>query len=269
MSEQQEPRKATDVLLAVESKIELLLGLVRSLDLNVKISSNKLNEMLTKLEKQANKITVETNQVPMMKPNNIPSSFTQLPAGDPSRNIPISAESTIPETNAPDGFRRNSRPETYAGKNEIKAPIQIPKMPNAQIMVPPPGRSVDQMFPDYDTEVRSPKSKRNAPTVPDMTQEQPIPQSLQGQVPVIQRCVDKNGKSIFLADVEIIDPATQQQIFKTRTNATGKWSASLNAGEYRVVIRKREAITGNQVEAIQDVRVKGDAKLELPMLIIK
>ena len=38
-----EPRKATDVLLELEAKINLLLDIVRSQDLNIKVLSNKLN----------------------------------------------------------------------------------------------------------------------------------------------------------------------------------------------------------------------------------
>lgn len=268
----EEPRKATDVLLSLERKIDELLGIVRSTDLNNKIMSNKLNDLITKANQQANKIIVETQQTPMHA--NFPQSFTQLPAGDPERHIPISAENNLPQTNSPDGFRRNSRPETYANEKQApQMPIQLPRMPQQQ---PPPGRSTDDViFSDYN-EVKVPvqatqKTIRQPPPMPEMIQEQPMPQALQGQVPVSQRCVDKNGKSIFLADVEVIDMATQQQVFKGRTSAVGKWSVPLSAGgEYRVAIRKRDALTKQQLEGIQDVRVPHNAnKLELPMVIIK
>jgi hypothetical protein len=91
-----------------------------------------------------------------------------------------------------------------------------------------------------------------------------------GQIPVMQRCVDKNSKAIFLADVEIVDMATMQPVFKTRTNGAGKWQAPLGIGSYRVTIRKRENVTKEKIEAVQDIHVDGSVpKLELPLLIIK
>jgi hypothetical protein len=92
----------------------------------------------------------------------------------------------------------------------------------------------------------------------------------QGQIPVMQRCVDKNGKSLFLAPVEIVDLSTGQPVFKTRTNGTGKWMASLGIGAYRVTITKQASMNKEKLEAVQDIQVDGaQSPLELPMMIIK
>jgi len=91
-----------------------------------------------------------------------------------------------------------------------------------------------------------------------------------GSVPVMQRIVDKNGKSVFLADVEIIDVSSGEQASKTRTNGTGKWMATLSPGDYKVIIRKRESLTKEKIEVIQDVRVDGtQSPFDLQTMIIK
>lgn len=300
-----EPRKATDVLIDIETKVNALLDMVRSQDLVIKVLSNKLNDVMGKLDKQsqaAPKITVEAIQQPVVAPA-FPPGFTQIPAGEPERTIPVSAQSKLPETDVPQGFRRNSRPETFAGDNsylphpekEMRMPVQIPKMPPNRPVpngpVPPPGRGPGSeiVAPPEASNPRNNKGGVFAPPNPQgspfaqhgtpnplMAPEhedtfQPAPQQqTQGNIPVMQRCVDKNGKSIFLADVELTDLSTGQPFFKTRTNGAGKWMASLGIGAYRVVITKRASGNKGTMEAVQDIQVDGSkSPLELPMVIIK
>jgi hypothetical protein len=273
-----EPRKATDVLLDVESKVNTLLGIIRAQDLNIKILSNKLNDVIIRLDKQqavAPKFTVEAIQSPSFIPGPVmPPSFVQLPAGDPERTIPIEAESKLPSESSPQGFRRNSRPETYAGDNAYltrpseKMPGPPSKAPPGRQgpMTPPPGRSETVVPPAAFFNNQSPAMPEPmAPREP-----RPMPQSAQGQIPIMQRCVDRNGKSIFLADVNIVDITTNQPAFKARTNGTGKWMASLAIGVYRVTVRKQGTSIKDKLEAVQDIQVDGtQSPLELPMLIIK
>lgn len=271
MSEQ---RKATDVLLDLEGKINTLLDMVRGLDLNLKILSNKQNDIISRMDKQPPRITVETVQPPHPQSANIPAGFTQLPGGDPARNIPILANSSLPQDNSPQGFRRTSRPETYvAVKAEpdttIQMPVQLPSgsqrqaIPDkAEVIIPPAVVSAakkkaakqvakeDVSFPEADLTVSPPAG--------------------QGQIPVSQRCVDRNGKSIFLASVEVMDIESGQEVFKTRTSATGKWAAPLAVGNYRVYVRKAGSSIKDKLESVQDVRVDGSrTPMELPMVIIK
>lgn len=279
-----EARKATDVLLEMESKLNTILGIVRSQDHIIKILSNKLNEVMAQLQKQqaaTPKFTAETTHVaPLPK---MPQGFPQLPVGDPTRNIPIAADASLTQTDSPQGFRRTSRPETFAGDNAYlqrpgipdAMPVLLPQMPRlSSTNVPPPGRAPGENMADVVVPAEATKKKKASPNreAPPMSmmnpQEEPI--ALQGQIPIMQRVVDKNGKSIFLADVEVTDAATQQPIFKTRTNGTGKWMASLGVGAYKVAINKRAAMGKPEVEAVQDIHVDGSVRpLELPMLIIK
>jgi len=275
----QEPRKATDVLLDVESKVSMLLDIIRAQDLNIKVLSNKLNEVIGRLDKQQAgppKIVVEAVQTTPTPPSMVPPGFTQLPAGDPEKTIPVVAESKLPQSEVPNGFRRSSRPETYAGDNaylphpdqELKMPVQLPKgMNRQQAMQPPPGRS-EVTVPPAITTNKNVKSQPLPP--PQLEESEPQPPPAVGQIPVMQRCVDKNGKSIFLAPVEIVDAMSGQPVFKTRTNGTGKWMASLGIGRYRVTITKQATLNKEKLEAVQDIQVDGtQSPLELPMIIIK
>lgn len=295
-----EPRKATDVLLDLESKVSMLLDIIRAQDLNIKVLSNKLNDVIGKLDKQQAqppKVIVEAVQT-APKASSVPPTFAQIPAGDPERNIPVTAESKLPQSENPQGFRRSSRPETYAGDNAYlphaeqspQMPVQIPKMPPPRQNTngaPPgrgPGSEVTAMAPDTSPRnkkgVFAPPNPQGSPLAPPgspnplmaeepMESELPMQQAV-GAIPVMQRCVDKNGKSIFLADVDIISLVDGQPVFKTRTNGTGKWMASLGIGAYRVTISKRASMNKEKLEAVQDIQVDGtQSPLELPMMIIK
>src|SRR5579885_316769 len=281
----QEPRKATDVLVELESKVDVLLDIVRAQDLNIKILSNKLNSVMEQLSKAPAtppKITVEAVQAKppvVIGPDHPANPFVQMPAADPERAIPIPAESKLPDTSKPQGFRRNSRPETYAGDNAVlphgeqehRMPMQLPKAPPGRggevIVPPPPGRQPQQTSPqNQPAVVVQPPGPRQPPQIA----QQPTQPKSAGAIPVMQRVVDKNSKSVFLADVEITDLSTNQQVFKTRTNGTGKWMASLGIGAYREVVRKRESLTKEKIEALQDIQVDGtQSPLELPLMIIK
>ena len=249
-----EQRTATDVILEMETKLNLALQIITALDNNVKILSNKINDLefiLGQKVLSSNKPTVEAInfQGPKMS---VPDGFPKLQEGISERNIPVSAEQIIPQENSPQGFRRTSRPETYAG-------VQA---------APPPKKSAPP------AEVIVPNKPGPAPVKIHFPEKQPMPEapidSTQGQIPVMQRCVDENGKSIFLANVSIIDMSNGQEVAKTRTMGTGKWAASLRVGQYKVMIRKEAAPGKEKVEAVQDIKVTGEqAKLELPMLIIK
>ena len=112
---EQEPRKASDILLELENKVNVLLGLLRAQDLTIKVLSNKLNSLMEKMDKQGavpSKIMVEAvNSAPL------PTPFNQMPSPDPEKSIPVSADFNLQVEDKPNGFRRTSRPETYAGDN--------------------------------------------------------------------------------------------------------------------------------------------------------
>lgn len=248
-----EPRKASDLLLSLESKIEILLGIVQSQDLNIKILSNKLNNLLSNLEK--NNSTTTPPKIVVEAVNTVSPNQANI--------IPVVSENNLKIEDAPVGFRRTSRAETYAGDNAYlntvqttnTLPMQLP--PQAEVIV-----QKNNINPAVANTFENKNSKKNLPKIEKNHDSNPIP--------VMQRIVNSSGKSVFLADVEVIDLSSMESIFKTRTNGTGKWMASLPVGNYRVNIKKGESITKDKLEATQDIQIDGSkSPLDLPVLIIK
>ena len=244
-----EPRKATDILLELEAKVDMLLNYIKSQDLNIKILSNKLNSLMEKGAQSP--VPTSPYTVEAVAQNH----FQPQPQLEDDKQIPISSEFQLPMEPNPKGFRRTSRPETFSGDNAmLPKPPPITHAPvKAEVTVP-------QMAiqPKVEPVVQPPQ-----PT-------QPMPPPTGNSIPVVQRIVDKNGKSVFLADVEIYNSANMESVAKVRTSGNGKWSAPLSVGKYRVVIRKRESLTKEKIEITQDITVDGtQSLLELPMMIIK
>jgi hypothetical protein len=223
-------RKITDVIVSLENKVNILLGMVRAQDLTIKLISNKLNELISLGHVQAHAQT----------PTKIQGSIS-VESVD-TKIIPIIAENNLPVAQEPDGFRRTSRPESYVVEN--KTPIQVPTVSGQAEIIVPSENNKQEPLPNHPMEGNT--------------------------IPVSQRVVDSNSKSIFLADVEIINAATLQQVYKTRTNGAGKWSAPLTPGDYRIFIRKRESLSKDKLEATQNIKVDGsNSPYELPLMIIK
>jgi hypothetical protein len=254
---EKEPRKASEVLLELESKIESLLNLVRTQDLNIKVLSNKLNVLMEKMDKPnttPSKIVVEAV-----------NTFSNVPVPDPEKIIPVGIDFNIPMDESPTGFRRTSRPETYAGDNAFLPPQPKVPEPRFPTQIPRPSGQAEVIVPaNINRQQGQPLPIQPPKNTP------PIMSSDGNSIPVSQRVVDGNGKSVFLADVEVVDLSGIHVPFKTRTNGTGKWSAPLQVGAYRVTIRKRESVTKEKLELAQDIQVDGsNSPLELPLMIIK
>lgn len=294
-------RSASDVLLDLESKIDGLLKIIGNQDFNLKLLSNKINSLTEKLNQAPVQVaTVEAVQ-PKMSAAKLANVPTQIYSEvDPERSVPILAEHNIAIDNSPSGFRRNSRPETYASPNK-----QVPQQPPQQQTIqaspnrlqnpenkPVPhyeGRQYikkpDEKLPEVAMPVQVPKagtSKMTIEAASNLHSKEKTPEPTQNitnvnnsQVPVIQRCVDKNGKSIFLATVKIYNLNTNEEVYSTRTNGTGKLNAVLPYGDFRMIISKRDndKKTGDiqSLEAVQDIHIDTStpSPLNLPMIIIK
>jgi len=244
-----EPRKASDLLLDLESKVDTLLSIVRSQDLNIKILSNKLNSVLEKVQ-QTNAIASPQYNVEAVNTQIPIHSLFSIEESD-NKQIFVSAEDKLPLEENPKGFRRTSRPETYSGDQAYLPAKKEPKP--AEVVV---------------------HAKKQLPPQQQNTIQETIPNKKfsSGSIPVQQRTVDKNGKSIFLADIDIVSGDTGEPIYKTRTNGAGKWFASLPVGKYKITLRKKESLTKDKssLEAVQEILVDGNSSpLELPMIIVK
>lgn len=233
---EKETRKASEVLLELEAKIDVLLNIVKTQDLNIKILSNKINNLLDKNSSAA-----------------IPSpQLSRIEAVDTITNnlnnqIMVSPDSSITIEKEPNGFRRTSRPETYSKNNE-PVKIQLPLVSEPEVIIP---KEVMNF-----TEAKSISTKKE--------------NFNENTIPIIQRIIDKNGKSVFLADVEILQFENKKMIYKTRTNGAGKWMASLPVGKYKVIINKRESLNKEKLEITQNIYIDGSkSPMELQTMIIK
>lgn len=273
-----EPRKASEVLLEIEDAVNQAINLLKAQGFAIQLLSNKVTELMQAAGNQpaAPKVIVEAvNTLPKGSP------IHSFKPSDPERQIPMMAAHNLPETSEPQGFRRSSRPETFAGDDVYlgqqvlptghHTPQAPPAQPQFPVQIPkggpPPGRG----GPDVLVNTKPAPQKAQQPQQPAAPQQQqPRLASVQNAVPVLQRVVNRDGKSVFLADVEVVDLGTAQQVTKTRTNGTGKWMASLAPGGYRVTIRKKGTSTSERMEAIQDIQVSGqESPFELNTIIVK
>ena len=92
------------------------------------------------------------------------------------------------------------------------------------------------------------------------------PPPVAGKIPLSQRIVDRNGTSLFKADIEVLDDQGHT-VWKGQTNATGKWQAALGLGKYRVNIHKQT--TNQKIQVAQDLTVNEKTPKELPVMIVK
>jgi len=211
-------RKATDVLISIESKLESLLNHHKSQDLNLKILSNKLNTLVDALPK----LIEATKEKPA------PPKFTVEIADSAPQLTKINSDSNIKLEVTPQSDRRASRDS-------------------------------DDYFRDYDDKSLVIEKKIEAP----------VNKVTDKIVQVTQRIIDKNQKSIFLADVEIKSLGGDFSQ-KAKTNSVGKWSANLSPGQYRVSISKRESNTRQKIDVTQDISVDENKSIQiLSDLIVK
>ncbi len=251
-----EPRKATEVLLDLEAKIEVLTSMIRSNDHLIKVLLNKVSTLTTAFEKA---------QVPSVPP--APILMPTISAVDSAPKNLIRAEDRIAVEEAPVGFRRTSRPETFdrlegdgaftnkpKGQKGPQMPVQLPKM--AEMTVPAEAIK---------------KKAENAVPIP-ATPPPPIgnPKPNENLVLLSQRVTDSAGKSLFLANVEVIDGTTKNTVGKLRTGATGKFSISLPPGSFKILVNKADSQSKKKMESIQDVVVDGSKPtIELPALALR
>jgi hypothetical protein len=66
-------------------------------------------------------------------------------------------------------------------------------------------------------------------------------------VPIHQKVVDTTGKSVYMAEVEILNE-DRSLAAKLRTTAGGKWQAPLTPGKYFISIFKRENAARKRIE---------------------
>jgi hypothetical protein len=259
-----EPRKATEVLSELESKVDALLGVVRAQNLNINVLSNKLSQLLETLNtlpsKQETLIprpTVEASGYQMASANGKGTASVSPSQVYNPHGISLPPDLTMPETNLtletnPKGFTRNSRPETFSPEHRFPE-RQKPKVEEAVVQLPPQSATT----PNTSVKFTPP------------TNTLPSPELTNSKIPVIQRVVDKNNKAIFLADIEVYNEMNILES-KTRTGPSGKWQASLKPGRYHVLVKKSQNSLKDKLEIKQQISVDGrSVPQEIETLIVK
>lgn len=245
-------RKASDILLDIELKIEQLINMVRAHDLNMKLISNKLNNLLNESSKTS--FNGNLPRPSAMTDNGFSTHFSET--FNTPESIKYNPEQALPIVEKPSGFRRTSRPDTYDAAGDSKSDL------NKDTSIINEHMS-STIFNDL---------KDNTLAKDNKLEDEVVFQDYENlsKIPVIQRVVDRSGKSVFLAEVEIINPENGSTELKTRTNGVGKWQASLQPGKYKIKINKRESLTKEKIELIQTVVIDSKSgKQELPMVIVK
>jgi hypothetical protein len=233
MADDKRVRTATEVLLSLESKVDLMMQMLRGTDLNLRVISNKLGLLLEHPGHQ--NIEVNNPYTIAIAPPSLQSDFKMKVADQLEEVFPKDAP--LSTDVAPVGFRRTSRPETYTSSASATQGKNVPTP-----SLPQP-------------EMRSAKIEHSR------VQHEP---SMETRVPISQRVCDKGGKSIFLASVDIIDLATQATAAKTRTNGVGKYQASLPPGDYKVVIKPPKG-----AEMVQHLTIDHNTPSDLPIVMAK
>lgn len=123
-----EPRKATEILLSLEEKVNTLVKIVSVYDMNTKIILNRVNKIHAYIE------MLEREVVEHAAPKH-PTAASQLGEPDPIDEGPIetSAEHVITMTDKPMGHRRTPRAETYVSEVLPAVPVQEPEVRHAKV----------------------------------------------------------------------------------------------------------------------------------------
>lgn len=226
-----EPRKASEIIASLETKVDTLIKLNSTLSLNMNILSNKLNSLIDGLDNLSQSMPEE---MVSKVSNNTPTVMApQMPDLNALKTEMITAQQKVGD------FRRTSRPETFVEKPQTAPPPTI--------TAPTVAQSINQL------------DEGVAPN-----------QNPADKFAITQRVVNKEGKAVFLADVEIVNAQNRQTEFKGRTTGVGRWQATLPIGKYQVIIRKKDMATQQQLENLQNLIVDGSLNpLELKMVVLQ
>lgn len=280
-----DPRRATDILAALETKFDTLLKLVYSYDLNVKMVLDRTNhiyryiqrleatekELIRQAEEQAGSATPvqEPRVVHVQGTERIeePQAFVGQRRGSRLPMEPIAPVGQSPTPAA--GYATTQQRASLgdgAGPNReaLKAAIAAQqarieqqkqtgqqKSPSPPQPVSPPAappRPVVSSSERIPTEFRDYDQQSVQPSVPA------VASPIERKVPVVQRVKDQSRKDVFSARVEVFDDQGQS-VHITKTTSMGKWQAQLRPGRYTVHIAKTDTTTKSKVEGRQEITV--------------
>jgi hypothetical protein len=238
-----DPRKATDIVLSVEEKLNTLIKLMYSYDLNVKLvldRTNKIYKYIERLEETEKQMLAELDANTETNTN-----IVSIPAGQ-----------KIEEAKEAIGQRRTSR---ITAPQQASAPIQK--------QAPSPVKNVGEAKRVEPEVIRTQDNRQSTNSIPDSSK---IPShATERKIPVTQRITDDKGRDIFMAEIKITDSGNNI-VANAKTNALGRWQAQLKPGKYTVNMIKTDTTTKNKTEVNQSIEIPhSNAAITLPVAIVK
>ena len=227
----QEPRKASDILLTIESELKLIKA-------NIDLQDHLLKSILG----NSNKATSILNAL-----------IDIQPGLSPEQKASIRGEVQAPKTEIVQaGFPLDV-------ETDFKGQRRVTRGTNPQISTK--ASNADIEFKDY-------LAQRKKPAVDEEFKPNPSKQQDQvRKIPITQRVQDNNKKDLFMAEVSLSNE--NGPVLKTKTNAMGKWQAQLQPGKYTVVVSKMDTASQKKLVAQQDITVtNSNSLISLPILII-
>jgi hypothetical protein len=242
-----DPRKATEIVLSIEEKLSTLMKVMYSYDLNVKLvldRTNKIYKYIERLEETERQLLLETEQVPEADQHTI-----NIPAGE-----------KITEAKELVEQRRTSR---------VSMPVDntLAKQNKQAIQVPTNTMSAVRQSPaEAMRQVSSQQSTHSTDTDATIA---PVQASSGRKIPVMQRITDDKGKDVFMAEITIVG-SDKEVAAKTKTSAVGKWQAQLRPGKYTVNIVKTNTTMKTKTEVSQSIDIpNSNTPITLPVAILK
>jgi len=170
--------------------------------------------------------------------------------GNKSQVKEISVEAT--DVNLPVAIKANTTPIKQVESN--KTPRRTERPTNTRTKITEDTISKEDIIKKSTKDVLIPKDVVNDKTVT-----------------LTQKIVDKNGKSVFLATVEVYDRITEEFICKTNTNGVGKFTVKLKPSEYNIIVKKIDSVSSKTMELVQQNIVVDGTKdvIDLRMAIIQ
>jgi hypothetical protein len=238
MVEEQETRKATDILQEVETDIKEILAYVRNLDLKYNILLDKVNKLSapqtinlnSSNNSNFNNTSVTSNaEFPEYKPQII-----QQPKVEQSRIEQLKVE--LPQ----------GKKSPFEQPSDLKSKIQL-AMKNAKLA--------------NQTQPVEPIKKQVEPIIISTLQseQKSSEKDHTRQIPTYQRIVYNDNKPVYMANVEIFEDSNL--IKSMKTDQVGKWKTTLIAGEYQVKIKKAKNSLRPEVDLDYKIIVSSDKNI--------
>ncbi len=227
-----EQRKASDVLLELETEVKSLKSILNLQDHLLKTilgNCNKTNAMLGALI-DAQPLTAEQRAVIREQFQPAASEAIMIPQG-----FPVEIE------------------KVFKGERRI---TRAPNEPSTK------ASNADIEFKDYMAQKKKPPQTEFRPKAAAQQVKS------EKKIPVTQRVQDNNKKDMFMAEVNLLSPQGEL-VLKTKTNAMGKWQAQLAPGNYVVKASKMDTALQKKIETQQNITIpNSNSAITLSTLVI-